>query len=86
MARNHLGNGTMVLSKMVPDKTLKLDLQPWQFHRPIRCFALLLPPYPLTAAMGTTGVLAPALLLQVPDTGLLVGKTLADADQVHGSP
>ena len=31
----------MVLSKMVPDNTLKLDLQRWQFQRPMRlpsCF------------------------------------------------
>lgn len=44
---------------------------------------LLLTGYPLAAAMGTTGLLAPALLLQILDTALLVRKTLADQDQVH---
>ena len=48
--------------------------------------ALLLAPHPLTTAMGTTGLLTPALLLQVLDAGLLIGETLADAQQVHDSP
>ena len=85
MARNHLGNGTMVLSKTVPDKTLKTGLATMAIPA-TDALTLLLPPYPVAAAMRITGLLTPALLLQVLDAGLLVRKTLADARQVHGSP
>jgi len=49
----------MVFSKMIPDNPAT--------DPP----ALLLLPYPVTDAMGTTGLLAPVLLLQMLDTRLI---------------
>ena len=33
---NHFWSGILVFSKIVPDSTLKLARQVWQFHRPTR--------------------------------------------------
>ena len=38
IAANHFCNGTCVPCMIVPDRTLKLDLQSWQFQRPTRVF------------------------------------------------
>ncbi len=42
MAKNHFWRGILVFWKMVPERTLKLLLQAWQFHRPTSFFSFFL--------------------------------------------
>ena len=67
---------------MVPDRTLKLDLQPWQFQRPIRSPSAFRPTVTHPQS-GQAGVKMPAHALQVLNAGLVVGESLEDFDEVH---